>query len=194
MKYAIIGLTVLLLAVSVNGYAEIVNSDDIPVCGIDWNTFANNFPDESTINITLEIVKYPGDALALRNQLLAQGWQVHYGGTWTGVNTTQWTIYYPPLYKSEGQNPQTLINENSFYYIAHCNVSTYSCDTVDADEDGIPDISDGCPNDPGKSEPGTCGCGIPDTDSDTDGDVDCIDSDPYTWNPNQEEVAQKDTV
>jgi YD repeat-containing protein len=63
----------------------------------------------------------------------------------------------------------------------------------DTDEDGIPDNSDGCPNDPSKSESGACGCGMPDTDSDIDGVADCVDNYPYIWNPNQEEVAQKDS-
>ena len=62
----------------------------------------------------------------------------------------------------------------------------------DTDEDGIPDSSDGCPNDPNKSESGACGCGVSDTDSDIDGVADCVDNDPESWNPNQEEVAQKD--
>ena len=36
-----------------------------------------------------------------------------------------------------------------------------------------------CPNDPNKTEPGTCGCGTPDTgDIDSDGILDCVDSCP----------------
>jgi hypothetical protein len=34
---------------------------------------------------------------------------------------------------------------------------------------------DGCPDDPNKTEPGACGCGVPDTDSDGDGVPDCND-------------------
>ncbi|MCY3000947.1 MAG: DUF4394 domain-containing protein [Planctomycetota bacterium] len=33
--------------------------------------------------------------------------------------------------------------------------------------------ADGCPNDPNKVEPGSCGCGVPDVDSDGDGTLDC---------------------
>jgi len=45
----------------------------------------------------------------------------------------------------------------------------------DSDADGEPDCSDLCPFDPLKSEPGVCGCGVPDTDSDSDGTPDCDD-------------------
>jgi len=56
-------------------------------------------------------------------------------------------------------------------------VSSLSCNE-DSDGDGILDCHDQCPNDPNKSIPGTCGCGIPDTDSDDDGVPDCIDACP----------------
>jgi YVTN family beta-propeller protein len=36
---------------------------------------------------------------------------------------------------------------------------------LDTDNDGTPDKLDGCPNDPDKIDPGTCGCGEPDTDA-----------------------------
>ena len=39
-------------------------------------------------------------------------------------------------------------------------------DPDDADADGICNSDDGCPNDPAKSEPGACGCGVPDDDGD----------------------------
>jgi hypothetical protein len=39
-------------------------------------------------------------------------------------------------------------------------------------------IGDQCPNDLSKTEPGTCGCGIPETDTDTDGTPDCVDEEP----------------
>jgi len=46
---------------------------------------------------------------------------------------------------------------------------------ADTDNDGTNDNMDSCPNDPNKTNPGTCGCGIPDTDSDNDGVPDCDD-------------------
>jgi endonuclease/exonuclease/phosphatase family metal-dependent hydrolase len=49
---------------------------------------------------------------------------------------------------------------------------------MDTDNDGTPDCLDNCPNDPNKVEPGTCGCGTPDTDTDLDGTPDCLDNCP----------------
>ena len=46
---------------------------------------------------------------------------------------------------------------------------------VDTDGDGVDDSLDGCPIDPLKLVPGTCGCGIADTDSDNDGTPNCND-------------------
>jgi len=56
------------------------------------------------------------------------------------------------------------------------------CDpNMDADNDGLDDCADGCPDDPNKSAPGVCGCHVADTDSDGDGSANCIeqcDNDP----------------
>ena len=49
---------------------------------------------------------------------------------------------------------------------------------TDSDGDGVPDDQDGCAADPGKTEPGVCGCGTADTDSDGDNTADCIDGCP----------------
>ena len=46
----------------------------------------------------------------------------------------------------------------------------------DSDGDGVPDVQDGCPEDPNKTEPGECGCGVDDIDADADGVMDCNDS------------------
>lgn len=67
-------------------------------------------------------------------------------------------------------------------------VATSNNDQADGDGDGTGDACDGCPADPGKTAPGACGCGVPDTDSDGDTVADCIDNCPTVSNP-----AQTDT-
>ncbi len=59
----------------------------------------------------------------------------------------------------------------------------------DADGDSTIDACDGCPSDPLKTAPGTCGCGVPDSvaDGDRDGLVDCIDNCDAIANPGQED-------
>jgi hypothetical protein len=42
--------------------------------------------------------------------------------------------------------------------------------------------TDNCPNDPNKTQPGACGCGVPDTDSDGDGTANCVDGCPNDAN------------
>ncbi|RLB58159.1 MAG: hypothetical protein DRI34_05685, partial [Deltaproteobacteria bacterium] len=51
--------------------------------------------------------------------------------------------------------------------------------------DGTPDCNDNCPADPGKTEPGACGCGVADSDGDGDGVADCNDNCPADVNPGQ---------
>ncbi len=45
-----------------------------------------------------------------------------------------------------------------------------------------------CPNDPNKTHPGKCGCGVADTDSDSDGTPDCNDNCLDTANPGQDDT------
>ena len=65
--------------------------------------------------------------------------------------------------------------------------SACGCIEIDPDNPGdLPpppveepeDDPDNCPNDPNKTSPGSCGCGIPDTNSDDDGTPDCYDNCP----------------
>ncbi len=50
-------------------------------------------------------------------------------------------------------------------------------DDCDETEQYICELSDQCPDDPDKTEPGACGCSVPDVDSDSDGLFDCEDPD-----------------
>jgi predicted outer membrane repeat protein len=54
--------------------------------------------------------------------------------------------------------------------------------TCQSDRDGdlIPNCDDACPDDASKSDPGACGCGVPDIDSDADTVPDCFDLCPDT--------------
>lgn len=61
-------------------------------------------------------------------------------------------------------------------------VVTFIAAGADSDGDGTPDCADGCPNDPNKTTPGACGCGVPETDTDGDGTPDCIDGCPNDRN------------
>jgi hypothetical protein len=72
-------------------------------------------------------------------------------------------------------NPDTYIPDNGN------DVADFGDDAVDfGDDAGDPaDVNiDGCPDDPAKTEPGICGCGIPDTDTDNDSTPDCHDGCP----------------
>lgn len=48
-------------------------------------------------------------------------------------------------------------------------------ESIDSDEDGVADCVDLCPENPLKTEPGECGCNVPETDSDGDGVPNCND-------------------
>jgi hypothetical protein len=61
-------------------------------------------------------------------------------------------------------------------------------DQHDSDLDGAGDACDGCPNDRRKTDPGVCGCGIPDDDGDQDGVVECIDNCRSRFNPDQADL------
>ncbi len=58
-----------------------------------------------------------------------------------------------------------------------------------ADGDALPDVCDGCPNDPAKLTIGACGCGVADTDNDFDGTPNCNDGCPNDANKIQPGVC-----
>lgn len=53
-----------------------------------------------------------------------------------------------------------------------------ACFGPDSDGDGVRDCDELCPDDPDKTDPGQCGCGVPDPDTDGDGVADCNDACP----------------
>jgi hypothetical protein len=66
---------------------------------------------------------------------------------------------------------------------------SFTVTATDADAPAVPPVTksytmnvidgaDGCPDDPAKTDPGVCGCGVPDTDGDGDGTPDCNDACP----------------
>jgi hypothetical protein len=67
------------------------------------------------------------------------------------------------------------------WYWAHRNLGFISMAEVptwcgrDMDGDGVSDNNDLCPDDPQKSDPGVCGCGVSDADRDGDGAANCED-------------------
>jgi len=61
-------------------------------------------------------------------------------------------------------------------------VEVPNVDQADTDTDTFGDACDGCLTDPAKTDPGICGCGVPDIDSDGDGTFDCDDDCPNDMN------------
>jgi hypothetical protein len=101
--------------------------------------------------------------------------------------------YAPPLAVITASGPTTdcrkLLANNvpaaslaKFCPICHFNTS-------DTDRDGVLDCVDACPSDPLKStDPGKCGCGVPDTDTDGDGVPDCLET--CDFDPNNTEPGE----
>ncbi|MFH2063732.1 MAG: PKD domain-containing protein [Pseudomonadota bacterium] len=97
-----------------------------------------------------------------------------------------WLWHFGDGKASTAQNPQNIYSASGMYDVSLTVTGPGGSDTEikasyitvtgsDSDHDGIPDHEDGCISDPVKTDPGACGCGIPDTDSDGDGIPDCND-------------------
>ena len=95
---------------------------------------------------------------------IRQDWEDQGGPpTWSGTFTLE-PGFYERIYFYEFQGTLT--------FGPACEAGT------DTDGDGVDDCDDGCPEDPFKSAPGDCGCGVEDLDSDKDGVADCNDGCP----------------
>jgi hypothetical protein len=70
-------------------------------------------------------------------------------------------------------NGQTMWSSEAF--LGSCQVCGFGAGecSADWDDDGVVNCDDECPNDPGKSAAGVCGCGVEDLDLNGDGTVDC---------------------
>lgn len=84
---------------------------------------------------------------------------------------------YGTIYQAEDQEINT-----AYYANGSCGGGNYSelmhCDGYIEFVTNPVSVVDLCPDDPNKTAPGTCGCGIPDTDTDNDGVADCEDECP----------------
>jgi hypothetical protein len=78
----------------------------------------------------------------------------------------------------------TVGHSYAFYSVAEDQVGNIEAPPAvpDAVTQVLPDL---CPDDPNKTEPGTCGCGVADTDTDGDGIPNCVDNCPSVANPDQ---------
>lgn len=92
-----------------------------------------------------------------------------------GVKSTEDNLSFVQQLASPGHSLE--ITEG--YAALEGKVSSIVSDAIATSCAGVTPLTvDSCPNDPLKTEPGICGCGMPDTDSDSDGTVDCQDKCP----------------
>ena len=100
---------------------------------------------------------------------------------------TQWEEFLSDFYSSMAGSSvaqaRAQAQECDSYYFEHVDLYDFCSKLAaatggDSDGDGVPDASDGCPNDARKDAPGQCGCGVADTDGDGDGTADCVDGCP----------------
>ena len=90
------------------------------------------------------------------------------------------------------------VDKNGCSFPSQCNTSPSNTPTlsITPSRTPTPSISDLCPGDPYKTEPGICGCGISDLDSDADGTPDCNDlcpNDPFKIEPSICGCGMRDT-
>ena len=120
-------------------------------------TMAGTGPDPITIQ--LASVGY-SDGLSFKSSLL------------DGVNVTLRNDY--PL-SEDRANTATVVADQLDPDPTNNSATVQIAVLRDSDGDKVADLTDGCPNDTLKTEPGSCGCGVPETDSDGDAAANCVD-------------------
>jgi len=112
--------------------------------------------------VVLDSVRPPGAAGNVQAKFISASYDstnIPGGAQTISLNKVQEVVAPPEVCDGLDNDGDTLVDEGF----------------PDTDNDGIADCVDGCPNDPNKTAPGICGCGVADTDSDGDGTPDCND-------------------
>lgn len=114
---------------------------------------------------------------------------VQWAGSDTGAGIADYTIFvsenggpFSPFVSDTTDTSATFTGQTgktyAFYSVARDLVGNVEAPPPGPDTQTIVGGLDQCPNDPSKTAPGLCGCGVPDTDSDGDGTPDCQDQCP----------------
>ena len=93
-------------------------------------------------------------------------------GEWSWGRLAGWSIEAEACVSATDSDGDGVLNQGD-----NCTAKP-NPDQVDGDGDAVGDLCDQCSFDSGKSLPGACGCGVPDSDSDGDGTANCIDTCP----------------
>jgi hypothetical protein len=127
----------------------------------------------------------------------------HVAGTWdgavmkmfiNGVQQTETVAVTPPINSGAGPTRIGSLGDNVYRFtglIDEVEIFNRALSAEEvialyvADSAGKCKNIDQCPDDPNKTAPGACGCGMLDTDSDGDGIADCRDNCPNHFNPDQ---------
>jgi hypothetical protein len=147
--------------------------DDTQQTGANPNCTLSNFSINALSIADLNLQVLAPDGTTVLGTAAVNG--VGLSETLTSVTLATAGTYFIKVY--EGNSPA----ESQLYKIT----ATVGASCPDTDGDGVNDCIDGCPNDPQKTAPGICGCGVSDVDGDIDGTADCHDNCPLNPNPQQ---------
>ena len=170
-------------------------TDTLILAGAEANTFqnGNDFVDFARINYTVYPADSPPSSLEFTGDYLF--FQAEFPNPFGGVDkvwrSTDFGYDLIAAAQSPGEDTTFALQvyfdgQASFccgsfpFFDSNFGANYTATYTVlgDSDGDGTCDQADGCPDDPDKTEAGSCGCGNAETDSDEDGTPDCIDGCP----------------